>query len=218
MKCLLCSLHFIKEQVLKKHYVVYHFINDEDIYFKDLFLPDILDKTCRICNVIFKSPRSKKKHMFLFHYGKDKQIGGNRSQRTSTLPINVLNGGPITHYSINFSQHKNFYDFFSSGIVDAFLGSVYEIYRPLKENKIQGYAEIVNQQYSEIILEDKRVWLTNAFNSKHFNDFVRGEILDEITKRIIVNGQTGSSWHFKRFERLSVIVGPLTDSKKLFSS
>ena len=65
MNCLLCSLHFIKEQVLKKHYVDYHFINDEDIYFKDLFLPDPLDKTCQICNVIFKSPRSKKKHVFL---------------------------------------------------------------------------------------------------------------------------------------------------------
>ena len=119
---------------------------------------------------------------------------------------------------INISQHKNFYDFYSSGIVDAFLESVYEIYRLLKENKIQEYAEIVNQQRGEIILEDKRVWLTNSINSKHFNDFVRGEIRDEITKRIIVNGQTGSSWHFKRFERLSVIVVLPTDSKKLFSS
>ena len=196
----------------------YHFINDEDIYFKDLFLPDTIDKTCRICNVIFKSPRSKKEHMFLFHYGKHRQIGGNRAQRTSTLPISVLNRGPITHYSINFMQHKNFYDLFSSGIVDAFLDSVYEIYRPSKENKIQGYAEIINQQRGDIILEDKRVWLTNSFNSKYFNNFVRGEIRDEITKRIIVNGQTGSSWHFKRLERLSVIVVPLANSKELFSS
>ena len=204
MKCLLCSFHFLREQLLKKHYVDYHFINDEDIYFKDLFLPDTIDKTCRICNVVFKSPQNKKKHMFLFHYGKDRQIGGNRAQRTSTLLINILNRGPITHYSINFTQHKNFYDFFSSGIVDAFLDSVYEIYRPSKGNKIQGYAEIINQQRGEVILKDKRVWLTNSFNSKYFNDFVRGEIRDEITKRIIVNGQTGSSWHFKRFERLSV--------------
>ena len=66
MKYLLCSLHFIKEQVLKKHYVDYHFINDEDIYFKDLFLPDTLDKTCRICNVIFKSPHVKKSKCFCF--------------------------------------------------------------------------------------------------------------------------------------------------------
>ena len=156
--------------------------------------------------------------MFLFHYGKNKQMGGNRTQRTSTLPINVLNRGPITHYSINFTQHKNYYDFFSSGIVDAFLESVYGIYQPSKENKIQGYAEIINQQRGEIILEDKRVWLTNSFNSKYFNDFVRGEIRDEITKKTIVNGQTGSSWHFKRFKRLSVIVVPLANSKELFSN
>ena len=46
MKCLLCSLHFIEEKIMKKHYIDYHFINDEEIYFKDLFLPDTLDKTC----------------------------------------------------------------------------------------------------------------------------------------------------------------------------
>ena len=185
---------------------------------KTCFYQVSLIKRAEFAMLLLRVLEVKKKLMFLFHYGKHKQIGGNRSQRTSTLPINVLNGEPITHYSINFSQHKNFYDFFSSGIVDALLESVYEIYRPLKENKIQGYAEIVNQQRGEIILEDKWVWLTNSFNSKHFNDFVRGEIRDEITKRIIVNGQTGSSWHFKRFERLSVIVVLPTDSKKLFSS
>ena len=160
----------------------------------------------------------KKKHMFLFHYGKHQQIGGNRDSRTSALPITVLKRGPIAYYSINFNQHKKFYGFFSSGIVDAFLESVYEIYRPTKENKFQGYAEIANQQRGEIILEDKRVWLTNSFNSKHFNDFVRGEIRDEITKRIIVNGQSGSSWYFKRFERLSVIVISQTELKKLILS
>ena len=126
--------------------------------------------------MLFLRVHEVKKNMFLFHYGKHEQIGGNRAQRTSTLLINVLNRGPITHFSINFSQHKNFYGLFSSGIVDAFLESVYEIYQPSKENKIQGYAEIINQQREEIILENKRVWLTNSFNSKYCNDFVRGEI------------------------------------------
>ena len=50
--------------------------------------------------------------------------------------------------------------------MDVFLDSVYETYRPIKENKIQGYAEIVNQQRGETNLEDKRVWLTNSSNSK----------------------------------------------------
>ena len=133
MKCLLCSLHCIRENVLKKYYVDYHFINDQDILFKDLFTPDTIEKTCRICNETFKSSRSKEKHMFLFHYGKHRQIGANRG--TSTLPINVLKRGPITYYSFNFDQHQNFYDFFSSGVVDVFLESVYETYRPTKETK-----------------------------------------------------------------------------------
>ena len=62
---------------------------------------------------------------------------------------------PIAYYSINFNQHQKFYDFFSSGTVDTFLESVYEIYLPTKVNKFQGYAEIVNEQGGEIILEDK---------------------------------------------------------------
>ena len=84
--------------------------------------------------------------------------------------MNVLKRCRITYYSISFNQHKNFYDFFSSGVVDDFLDSVYETYRPIKENKIQGYAEIANQQRGETNLEDKRVWLTNSSNSK-FNWF-----------------------------------------------
>ena len=134
-----------------------------------------------------------------------------RRPELSTLPLNVLKRGPITYYSINFEQHKNFYDFFNSSMVDVFLDSIYEIFRPNTEKKSQGYAEIVNQQRVEIILQDKRVWLTNSFNSKHFNDFFRREIRDEITKRIIANGQTGSSWYFKRFQRLTIIVVSLAN-------
>ena len=67
--------------------------------------------------------------MILFYYG-ERQIGGRRPG-LSILPLNVLKRGPITYYSINFEQHKNFYDFFNSRIVDVFLDSVYETFRPI---------------------------------------------------------------------------------------
>ena len=105
MKCLLCSLHCIQEKILKKHYVDYHFINDQDIFFKDLFTPIQLRRRVEFAMKLLKV-QEVKKSTFLFHYGKHWQIGGNR--RTSTLPI-VLK---ITYYSINFDQHRNFYDFF----------------------------------------------------------------------------------------------------------
>ena len=140
--------------------------------------------------------------MFLYHYGQ--QIGG----RGPRFAFNILKRGSITHFSINFDQHKNFYVFYSSDLVDVFLDTVHQIYQPKSECKFQGYAEIVNQQRGETILEDRRIWLTNVYQFKYFNNFVRGEIKDEIIKRIIVNGQTGSSWLFKRFNRLNVIVVP----------
>ena len=43
------------------------------------------------------------------------------------------------------------------------------------------------------------------------------EIRDGITKRIISNGKTGSSWYFKKFNRLTIIVGPESVSKLLLN-
>ena len=181
------------EKVIKKHYVDYHQIKENDTFFKDLFLPDTIEKKCNFCDIVFKTCRQKKIHMFFFHYGTKKQFGGSQS---STLPINILKRGSITYFSINFIQHTNFYDFFTSDIVDDFLQNVYEVYLP-QENKIHAFFKIINQQRGEVILEDNRAWLTNSFNTKHFNTFIRGEIKNEIIKRIIVNGQSGSSCFLK---------------------
>ena len=95
----------MRESVLKKHYVNHHFINKEDIHFKELFTLDTINKTCRICRSTLR--KEQKKHMFLFHYGTRQQFGGS-GPKTSNLPLNVLKRGPITYYSISFAQHKNF--------------------------------------------------------------------------------------------------------------
>ena len=142
--------------------------------------------------------------MFFSIMVQKKQFGGSKR---STLLINILKRGSITYFSINLTQHKNFYDFFKSDVVDDFLQSVYESYHPQK-NKIQAFFEMINQQRGEIILEGNRAWLTNLLVTKHFNTFLRTEIKNEIIKRIILHGQSGSSWFFKRFERLSIFTTP----------
>ena len=81
--------------------------------------------------------------MSLYHYGTKQQVGG-RGPRMSDLSIHILRIETITYYSITFDQHKSFYDFFSIDVVDSFLNSVCQVYRPDKENKIQGYVEIIN--------------------------------------------------------------------------
>ena len=46
---------------------------------------------------------------------------------------------------------------------------------------------------------------------------MRGEIKDEITKRVVVNGESSSSWHFKQFDRLNIIVS-VAESIKLITA
>ena len=46
------------------------------------------------------------------------------------LEVNVLRRGPITYYSTNFHQHKNYYDFCDKKPVDSFLYSVKELFVP----------------------------------------------------------------------------------------
>lgn len=152
------------------------------------------------CEIQFKTFMERKNHNFLFHY---KQKGGSRNR----LPINTLRRGHIICYSINYQQHKDLYDFYDEKIVDQFLDSVKEVFNSAscKEYKIQGYFELRNFQQTEAVeLENRRVWLTNIYLGKYFNDFIRGEIKSEILKRVIINDATGSSWRFRRFNRLQI--------------
>lgn len=95
----------MKENVLKKHYVNYHAVNEDDFIFKNFFTSDTLDKKCKICRVNFDTARMAQKHMLLYHYGTKPHIG---SASVSDLLLNINRRGPITYYSINFDQHKYF--------------------------------------------------------------------------------------------------------------
>ena len=63
-----------------------------------------------------------------------------------------------------------------------------------------------------------RVWLTNVYVRKYFNRFVKGQIKEEILKRVIANGNTESSWLFKRFNKLLIIVTNKASFSNLLSS
>ena len=94
-------------------------------------------------------PRARKNHMFLLHYN---QMGGNR--RNQQLPINVLKRGPIKYFSINFNRHKDFYDFFQERIEDDFFDAVYNRFVSNGQYKVEGYAEIINQQHGDFIIAE----------------------------------------------------------------
>ena len=83
---------------------------------------------------------------------------------------------------------------------------------------MQGYVELINYQRTELIEpENTRVWLTNVIVGRYFNECIRDEMKIYILKRVIVNGSTGSSWLFKHFNKLQVIVTDKTSVKNVSS-
>ena len=46
------------------------------------------------------------------------------------------------------------------------------------------------------------------FKHVFFNDFVKQNIEKDIKRRIIINGQTASSWRFQRFNHFDIQVCP----------
>ena len=148
--------------------------------------------------------------MFLRHYSQQQpkqQIRG-----STTIHLNILYRGKITYFSINYHQYKDYYNFFNSDVVCKFLDAVYRSFKPKTGTKYKFHAffELVNQQQidNNQRLLDTRSWFTNVYRFSHFNEFVRYKFEEEILKRIIQNDQTGSSWHFLRFQSLRVIVAP----------
>ena len=72
---------------------------------------------------------------------------------------------------------------------------------------MQGYFELKNYQQTEPLqLENTRVWLTNVYIGKYFDEFIWSEMKKDILKRVIINGSADSIWLFKRFNKLQVIV------------
>ena len=218
MECLFCGFQFNNVNLGKHHYVCFHKVDENNLYFLDLFEPDTIECVCRICNIKLDTCRKKKNYMFLYHYS-TKQSGG-RLPRAHDLPLNILKRGTITIYSVKFYQYKDFYHFHSSDMIDVFLDNFHLTFNSQNHMyKFPGCFEIINHQRGpEIVLEDKRFWLTNVYRFKYFNNFVSGEIKDEIIKRVIVNGQSRSSWFSKRFNRLNIIVVPLLNELKLVTS
>ena len=105
-------------------------------------------------------------------------------------------------------------------MIDIFLEVLYRAFDSQNLTyKFQGYFEIINQQRSPEFhyLTDQKVWLADVYCFKYFNEIVGGEIKDEIIKRVIVNGQSGSSWFFKCFNRLNIIVVSLSNELRIIT-
>ena len=215
MKCLLCEFNTNDKNQLKNHYLKYHNVDKNNLFFKKLIDQKnnvIYGRKCKNCNDFIFS--NKIVHDFLKHYDRGfmESIDLNVDK-----PMNVTKIGDIQKFEITFKEHSSDYDFFDSvSVVEDILNSV--------KNKIPRYnadvliragfsIENIQQPLDNYTESPKqtRYWSTEPIQTKSFNDFVYFNTRESILKRVINNRLTGSAWNFHKFNYLNVKVLKVAD-------
>ena len=211
MKCLLCKFNTNDKNELKSHYLKYHNVDENNLFFKKLIDQRnnvIHGRKCKDCNEFVFS--NKTIHDFLKHYDKG-------FLENELIDLNITKIGDIEKFEITFKEHSSSYDFFDSvTVVEDFLNAV--------KNKIPRYSagvliragfSIENIQqaldnYTEPLTQ-RRYWSTEPIQTKSFNDFVYFKTRESILKRVTNNRLSGSAWNFHKFNYLNVKVLKVAD-------
>ena len=211
MKCLLCDYKNNEIEELKKHYLKYHNVDENNFFFKKLIDQKkknvIHRRKCNYCNEFVFS--SKADHDFLKHYDREIEfdVDGNNDL---DKPVTITNVGSIRKLEITFKEHSSHYDFFDPvAVVDSFLAQVKNLVQRYNNDVlIRAGFSIENVQqaldnYSEPLVQT-RYWSTEPLQSKSFNDFVLFKTRESVLKRVINNRLSGSAWNFNKFNYLNV--------------
>ena len=198
MKCLLCSSKFQDEQKLIEHYLTYHNVEQNNWFFKKLFMKDnkAFLRNCIRCGEFLITKKEKAAHDFIKHYDNGKEIP------FEGKPLDIIKLPALTIYEIEFKKYKNQYSFFNAEkCVDDFLKNVQNRFRVTNKKWFKCSFTIENTQNSIrtnlIPLTNTRYWTTETF-------FILHSLRSDILKRVLVNQMSGSSWYFKRFLSLAV--------------
>ena len=201
MKCLLCNFQSNDQNKVRNHYINFHRVDSKSEFFKKIFAEDknvFYGKRCFRCQDYLSTSRFKIYHNFLKHYNDGETVVDNK-------PITVTEIGAVKKYEITFQEHSDSYDFFNSEkLVDEFLLLVKgKIFLSNTDYYIRCGFSLENMQAhltdDDVLLANSRYWSTESIQTKSFNDFIFFSLRESISKRVINNGLTGSSWFFKRF-------------------
>ena len=216
MKCLLCKFQANEKRELEKHYLNFHNIDEDNLFFRRLIEDKnnvFYGKKCLRCEEFIPSSKFKLFHDFLKHYDEGKNV-------VEEKPISITKIGNITKFEINYQNHSSFYDFYDPvTVVEEFLFNVKNrIPRSSVDFLVRCGFSLENVQpkldnYDEP-LKNSRYWSTEPIQTKSFNDFVYFNIRESILKRVISNGLTGSSWHFNKFHYINVKILQVDDQIK----
>ena len=126
MKCLLCDFKSNEKSEVENHYLNFHNVDKNNIFFQRLFDEKnnvFHGRRCVRCEEFIPTTKFKLYHDFLKHYSDGKNVIEEKA-------VHVSNIGKITKFKISYEKHSSYYDFYNSeSIVNEFLFNV--------KNKIQ---------------------------------------------------------------------------------
>ena len=118
-------------------------------------------------------------------------------------PICIMRRENLSHYFINFSSHKNLYNFYEFEIIRDFLNTVNQNFNPTTEsNTFYACYEFVNLNGDRSIRSFK-FNISRIFKSTYFNYYIISQIFDEISKNVLLFGEKADVWKYKRFNRIN---------------
>ena len=126
-------------------------------------------------------------------------------------PLDIVKTLNIIKYQISYSKHSDNYNFSNSEqVINEFLTNITLHFKP--EGSVQIKASFIIENYQPSVSEDHpplyntRYWSTDVYPANFFNSFVYYNLRQDISKRVISKGLSGSSWMFSKFSSLSVSV------------
>ena len=120
--------------------------------------------------------------------------------------------GSLKSHKISYNKYAEYYDFTSSEeCVDDFLQNVRLKFKSSDSNfTIKCGFTIENMQLPpteyDVLILSICYWSTEPYKSTCFNNFAFFSLKENILKRVINNGMTGSSWRFSKFIYLNLKV------------
>ena len=191
-----------------QHYIDYHKVDPSNKFLQKLFQPQKQQSifcNCLRCGDFLTTTSYKVKHDFLKHH---KQ--GQDTVFEDKL-LDIINNHQILKYEISAKKFSEYYDFYNSErVVDDSLKNVRSIFRPSGSVLIKCRFIIENVQpaVSDNLrpILTMRYWSTEAYRATYFNDYVFYGLKQNILRKVISNGTSGSSWRFKRFALINLSV------------
>ena len=97
MNCLICRTEFTNVEIIRDHYILEYLVDATNDVFRELFAPDIAEKSCHICGLQFDTCRMKKITCFYYTIIRLVEVGYSSIQLIS---FNIEKVVPDNDYNI----------------------------------------------------------------------------------------------------------------------